>query len=86
MRGVLSREVGEAQVQSALEADKSGWQGRAELIDNLKFVSQFLVFSNTLSVIIAVALSRCYKTWSTTRTLLELNLPYPTVKVAKRSH
>ena len=86
MRGVLAREVGEAQVQSALEADKSGWQGRAELIDNLKFVSQFLVFSNTISVIIAVALSRCCKIWSTTRTLLELNLPYPTVKVVKRSH
>ena len=44
MRGVLSREVGEAQVQSALEADKSGWQGRAELIDNLKFVSYFSSF------------------------------------------
>ena len=38
MRGVLAREVGEAQVQSALEANKSGWRGRAELIDNLKFV------------------------------------------------
>ena len=36
MRGVLAREVGEAQVQSALEASKSGWRGRAELIDNLK--------------------------------------------------
>ena len=36
MRGVLAREVGEAQVQSELEASKSGWRGRAELIDNLK--------------------------------------------------
>ena len=36
MRDVLAREVGETQVQSALEANKTGWRGRAEQIENQK--------------------------------------------------
>ena len=69
MRAVLAREVGEAQVQSALEANKSGWRGRAELIDNLKFVSKSGLLKIFTSVKTAVAPSRFCKIWSTIKKL-----------------
>ena len=86
MRSVLAREVGEAQVQSALEANKSGWRGRVELIDNLKFVSQISFLNIFSAVMIAVALSRYCKIWSTKKKLQELNsLPlYLTVTVIRK--
>ena len=83
MRAVLAREVGETQVQSALEANKSGWRGRAELIDNLKFVSQSDFLNIFTSVKIAVVLSKYCKIWSTIKKLQQLNSlpPYLTMTV-----
>ena len=78
MRAVLAREVGETQVQSALEANKSGWRGRAELIDNLKFVSKpdFLnIFISSVKIVVAP--SKYCKIWSTIKKLQQLNSPPP---------
>ena len=41
MNGILTREVGEAHVHSVLAGKSRGWEGRDEIIQNLKYTFNF---------------------------------------------